>query len=206
MNDQADHQGNRHHSGSWGTFFAMIATATAVMFVLMHQLVYEGDHLTFSMNRLVSSLVSGASMVAIMLAFMWKMYGDATKKWMVMAGAAIAFVGLLVINRQQVLIDDEQFMQSMIPHHSIAINNARKGDISDPRVRKLADAIIEAQVKEIAEMKLLLEDIERNGKMGDGTPLPPRSAELTPELLGEAKKALEKPVTEEVRDAVEVGE
>ncbi|RZV35530.1 MAG: DUF305 domain-containing protein [Sphingomonadaceae bacterium] len=205
MTEHSSHSGSEH-SGSWTTFFAMIATATAVMFVLMHQLVYEGSHLTFSLNRLMASLVSGASMVAIMLAFMWKMYGDATKKWMVLVGAAIAFVGLLVINRQQVLIGDEQFMQSMIPHHSIAINNARKGDISDPRVRKLADDIIKAQVKEIAMMKLLLEDIERNGKQGDGTPIPPRTAELTPKLLDEARKALEKPVTPEVRDNVEVGE
>jgi hypothetical protein len=40
-------------------------------------------------------------------------------------------------------------MKSMIPHHSIGTNNARKADIRDPRVRKLADAIISSQVREI---------------------------------------------------------
>lgn len=206
----SNHDAGAHtqgHSGQkWLKFFGMIATATVAMFFLMYQLVYEGSHATFSMNRMISSLVSGSVMVIIMLLFMWGMYRDKAIKMMVLAAAAIAFVGLLMINRGQALIDDNHFMKSMIPHHSIAINNSRRAEITDPRVRKLADAIIEAQVKEIAEMKLLLEDIERNGEMGDGTPLAPRTAELTPQLLEEAKKALERPVEPEVREEVEVGE
>lgn len=82
---------------------------------------------------------------------------------------------LLALNRSQTLIDDTGFMKSMIPHHSIAINNSRKAQISDPRVRELADKIIQSQVREIAEMKLLLQDIERNGERGS-EPLPARPA------------------------------
>ncbi|HEY1092636.1 MAG TPA: hypothetical protein VGE47_16180, partial [Burkholderiaceae bacterium] len=58
---------------------------------------------------------------------------------------------------------------------------ARKASISDPRVRKLADGIIASQVKEIAEMKLLIQDIENNGERNN-TVLPPRSTQLTPEM------------------------
>ena len=65
------------------------------------------------------------------------------------------------MNRTQALVSDVAFMQSMIPHHSIALNNARTATITDPRVRRLADGIIESQVREIAEMKLLIEDIDR---------------------------------------------
>ena len=78
--------------------------------------------------------------------------------------ASLAGVVLLSANRTQALIADVSFMESMIPHHSIAINNARKASISDPRVRKLADQIIESQVREIAMMKRLIEDISRNGE------------------------------------------
>ena len=53
--------------------------------------------------------------------------------------------------------------------------------------RELADAIIEAQVKEIAQMEMLLEDIEENGEQGSGEALPARSAELTPELRRKAR-------------------
>jgi hypothetical protein len=52
------------------------------------------------------------------------------------------------------------YMEGMIPHHSIAILTSKRANISDPRVRKLADDIIKAQEKEIAEMKALIEDLD----------------------------------------------
>lgn len=149
---------------SWRRFAAMIAVSAFVMFFLMYQLVYSLDHATFSLNRAIASLVMGCVMAVVMLAFMWSMYKGETTKVVVLVIAAIAGVGLLVVNRSQALIGDVGFMKSMIPHHSIAINNARKADISDPRVRALADSIIESQLREIAEMKQLVEDIERNGE------------------------------------------
>ena len=51
-------------------------------------------------------------------------------------------------------------MQAMIPHHSIAIMTSKRAQISDPRVRKLADEIIAAQEREISEMKYLIGDLE----------------------------------------------
>ena len=57
-----------------------------------------------------------------------------------------------------------------IPHHSIAILTSERANISDPRVRALADAIIEAQLSEIAEMKRYIIDIEANGEAPAGTP------------------------------------
>jgi hypothetical protein len=174
----------------WGRFAAMIATSTVIMFFLMYQLVYEADHLMFSLNRLVASLVMGAVMTAVMLAFMWSMYeGHGTKVAVLLAGAAVG-VALLFVNRSQALIDDARFMKSMIPHHSIAINNARKADISDPRVRKLADEIIASQVREIRTMKLLLEDIERNGRRGN-TVLPAREAVVTPDMEPKIREAVQ---------------
>ena len=79
---------------------------------------------------------------------------------------------------------------AMIPHHSIAINNARKASISDPRVRELADGIIRAQVLEIEAMKRLIDDIEENEERGSEE-LPPRSIELTNEMQREIEKLVE---------------
>ena len=166
---------------SWGKFAAMIAVSVAVMFLLMYQLVYSVDHALFSVNRLVASLVMGCVMTIVMLGFMWSMYEGKGVKIAVVLVAAMAGVGLLAMNRSQALIEDVSFMKSMIPHHSIAINNARRGSISDPRVRKLADDIIASQVREIAEMKLLIEDISRNGERGKAE-LPARSTDLTAEM------------------------
>lgn len=165
----------------WGRFWAMILTSTTIMFPLMYQLVYVGEHVTFSLTRLVSALVMGAVMALVMLTFMWSMYPGTGKKIAVLAGSALVAVALLAVNRSQRLIDDVSFMNAMIPHHSIAINNARKAQIADPRVRKLADEIISSQVREIREMKLLVEDIEAHGSRGS-TVLPATEAAVTAEM------------------------
>ena len=175
---------------SWGRFAAMIATSTFIMFFLMYQLVYAFDHAMFSINRLVASLVMGSVMTAVMLGFMWSMYKGKAVKVAVFAGALILAVVLIATNRSQALIGDVAFMKSMIPHHSIAINNARRASISDPRVRELADQIIESQVREIAEMKALIDDIERSGERGS-TQLPPVPAEVTPDMLPQIRNAVE---------------
>ncbi|HRS32822.1 MAG TPA: DUF305 domain-containing protein [Rectinema sp.] len=174
----------------WGRFFAMIGTSTFFMFFLMYQLIYSLDHAFFSINRFLASLVMGCVMTGVMLGFMWPMYKGSMTKIAILAVAALAFVSLLLLNRSEALVADVSFMKSMIPHHSIAINNARKATIRDPRVRKLADVIIESQVREIAEMKLLVDDIERNGLRGNA-PIPPRSADVTPDMEPKIKEAVQ---------------
>jgi hypothetical protein len=183
-----DHSKNREGMG-WGRFAAMIAISTTAMFFFMYQLVYSYDHVLFSVNRLISSFIMGCVMVLVMLSFMWPMYKGMTTKITVLVVASVISVFLLFANRGQIFIEDVDFMKSMIPHHSIAINNARKARISDPRVRDLADQIIESQVLEITEMKLLLNDIARNGKRGT-TALPPRSTEITPEMEREIQRSV----------------
>ena len=171
----------------WGRFAAMIAASTTIMFFLMYQLVYSWEHALFSLTRFVSSLLMGCVMTAVMLAFMWRMYRPAATKVVVLAVAVLGGAVVLAVNRSQALIGDTDFMKSMIPHHSIAINNARRADIRDPRVRYLADRITRDQVKEIAEMKLLIEDIEQNGRRAE-VQLPARPATLTDEGEREARE------------------
>ena len=182
-------QQKQMRSMSWGRFAAMIAISSFIMFFLMYQLIYSLDHATFSVNRLIASLAMGCVMTVVMLGFMWPMYEGMRTKIAILVVAALGGVILLSVNRSQVLIGDISFMNSMIPPHSIAINNARKASISDPRVRKLADEIIESQVREIAEMKLLIDDIARNGERGT-TELPARSAEVTPEMELKIREAV----------------
>ena len=183
-------QNERMMKMGWGRFAAMITTSTLIMFFLMYQLVYEADHLMFSVNRLVAAFVMGSVMTVVMLGFMWSMYEGQALKIGVMASAAVLVVVLLYVNRSQSLIGDTSFMKAMIPHHSIAINNARKAEIRDPRVRDLADEIIASQVREIAEMKLLLEDIEQNGRRGEA-PLPARPATVTPDMVPKIREAVQ---------------
>lgn len=179
---------DRHETMSmgWGRFAAMIATSTFIMFFLMYQLVYSWEHALFSLTRLISSLVMGCVMTVVMLAFMWRMYRPEAAKIAVLALGIAGGGALLAVNRDQALVGDVAFMKAMIPHHSIAVNNARRADIRDPRVRYLADRITRDQVKEIAEMKMLIDDIERHGRRAD-EPLAARPATLQPQGAREAR-------------------
>lgn len=64
--------------------------------------------------------------------------------------------------RSQTTVSDVAWMEAMIPHHSIAILTSERANITDPRVRKLADEIIKAQRREIGEMEFLIRDVAGN--------------------------------------------
>lgn len=181
-------EGDHHDMGmSWWRFAGMIAASTVIMFVLMYQLVFSLDHMFFSVNRLMASLIMACAMIIVMLGFMWNMYRGTGPKLLVLLSAGVIGAGLLYLNRAQDLIGDLAFMRAMIPHHSIAVNNATKATIRDPRVRKLADGIIQSQMKEITEMKLLIQDIEAKGTSGT-VALPPVSATVTPNMQTRAEE------------------
>ena len=75
--------------------------------------------------------------------------------------------------RSQAKIDDVAHLEGMIPHHSIAVLTSRRAHISDPRVRELADEIIEAQLREIGEMEALIRDLQANPPPKGSSDLPP---------------------------------
>jgi hypothetical protein len=145
---------------SYWRFAAMIATSTLIMYGLMYLNTYAIEHVFFSETRAWMALLMGATMAVIMLGFMLNMYKNRTINIAIFAGAALVFAGSLWLVRGQATVDDSDYMSAMIPHHSIAIMTSKRAQITDPRVRKLADEIIEAQEREIAEMRYLLKDLE----------------------------------------------
>ncbi|KYG59471.1 DUF305 domain-containing protein [Planococcus maritimus] len=141
-------------------FGIMIGTSTFIMYWLMYLNVFQLDHIFYSETRLYMALIMGSVMAIVMLLFMWPMYKNKKANAGILAGSALVFALSLYLVRSQVLIEDTGWMKAMIPHHSIAILTSERANISDPRVRQLADEIIEAQRKEIDEMKQLIEDLE----------------------------------------------
>jgi hypothetical protein len=138
----------------------MIGVSTALMFLLTYLTTYSPDHLYFNETRLYMSLIMGAAMAVVMLLFMHGMYEDKGKNLVIVVACACVFALSLWLVRSQARIDDVAYMKAMIPHHSIAILTSRRAQIRDPRVRKLADGIIEAQVREIGEMERLVAELE----------------------------------------------
>jgi uncharacterized protein (DUF305 family) len=102
-----------------------------------------------------------ACMAVIMWFFMRKMYQNKKKNIAILLGSLVLFVSALgLVRAQSPIIGDILWMKAMIPHHSIAILTSERADIQDPEVRKLADDIIEAQRKEIGEMKEMIKRLE----------------------------------------------
>jgi Domain of unknown function (DUF305) len=158
---------------SYARFGAMILTSTVVMFGLMYLNTYALDHVWFSQTRAWMAVVMGAAMAVIMLGFMLGMYRNKQANLAIFIGAALAFAAALFLVRSQETVGDISYMKAMIPHHSIAIMTSKRAHIRDPRVRKLADGIIEAQVREIAEMEQLIAELDANPVPADAPDLPP---------------------------------
>jgi hypothetical protein len=157
-------QGQHAHAkamGHYGRFWAMVGTSTLIGWGAMYLNTYQLDHVFFSWMRVFMALIMGGVMTGVMMLFMWKMYPNRRANFGVLGVAAALFVAGLGLARSQATVDDVDYMRAMIPHHSIAILTSSRARIEDPRVRELADGIIESQEREIAEMKQLIAELDR---------------------------------------------
>ncbi|MCB0191542.1 MAG: DUF305 domain-containing protein [Anaerolineae bacterium] len=155
---------NHSNQGNYLKFFLMIGTSMVVMFFLMYLHSYQiFDHAWFSETRLFMTMIMGAAMIAIMLAFMLGMYKNSKVNAAIFIGSGLMLLLSVWLVRSQVTVTGVDYMEGMIPHHSIAILTSERAQIEDARVRELADEIIKAQRREIKEMEWLIEDIKANG-------------------------------------------
>ena len=63
-----------------------------------------------------------------------------------------------ILLRQQLLVDDKQWLRRMIPHHSTALTTTHKiyNRTTNPKIKDLSKEIIDTQEKEIELMKSML--------------------------------------------------
>lgn len=150
----------------YSRFFAMIATSTVTMFGLMYLNTFAWEHVFFSETRAYMAILMGATMAIIMLGFMLGMYRNRPVNIAIFVTAGVVFAVSLYLVRSQLTVGQVSYMKAMIPHHSIAIMTSERAEITDPRARELAASIIEAQRREIAEMRYLIRELE-NGSAAD---------------------------------------
>lgn len=147
-------------SKGYTKFLGMILTSSILMYGVMYLNTYQLDHIFFSEMRLYMTILSTCVMAIVMLLFMLHMLKNKKANIAIIITSVVVFSLSFFMMRNQATIDEVDYMQGMIPHHSIAILTSERADIKDPRVRKLADDIIEAQKKEIEEMKQLIEELK----------------------------------------------
>lgn len=149
-----------HHNSSYKKFALMLAASFVVMYGVMFLNVDTFDHVFLSHTRAYMTILMVAPMALLKLLIMGNMYKN--KRWnAVIAGSAvIIFIVTLLALRNQTFIGEIQYMKAMIPHHSSAIMVSEEATLEDPEAQKLAKEIIEAQKREIAQMKAMMQRLE----------------------------------------------
>ena len=160
-----EHKNSGKSKNHYTRFVAMLACSFVAMYITMYLNTYEWDHVWFSLTRFYMVCLGIAAMAIIMFVAMRSMYKNKKKNIAIVLGSIVLFVSALgLVRDQKSTVGDVLWMKAMIPHHSIAILTSSRVNISDPRVRTLANNLIEAQKLEIKEMEALIADLNGGPK------------------------------------------
>lgn len=124
------------------------------MYLAMFTMIDGRGDFRNNLNMLYMALTMLAPMGMILLATMGSMYGNKPLNLALFAGLAALFAASLWATRAQALVDDKQFVDSMIPHHSGAILMCREARLTEELV-KLCGEIVKAQRAEIGQMEAI---------------------------------------------------
>lgn len=148
-----------HHGGMKSNYRSLAvdsAINALIMFSVMYVMVDRFDHVYLNLNQLYMTLMMVSPMVILMLFRMGSMYDNKRLNLIVSLVLGVVFVGSFFLIRTQTPIGDDQFLRSMIPHHSGAILMCEEAAIDDPEIVELCRNIVTSQEAEIAQMQELL--------------------------------------------------
>ena len=155
---EASHS-HQQQSHSRGYAYAMLGLnmllSLMVMYLVMYTMIDDWGDYRNNLNMLYMALTMWAPMGILMMATMAGMYRDTRTNMALYFVFALVTLGSLWATRSQALIDDRQFIQSMIPHHSGAILMCREAKLRDPELVKLCQEISQGQRREIEQMNTI---------------------------------------------------
>ncbi|MDP9422058.1 MAG: DUF305 domain-containing protein [Pseudomonadota bacterium] len=137
-----------------------LIVSLVIMYLLMFSMIWSTADFFNNNNMLYMAVTMAAPMGILMLAMMRMMYPDKRLNIILYGLFALLLVLAFWGIRAQSLVNDEQFVRAMIPHHSGAITMCNRASIEDPEIRELCfgpDGIIVSQTREIAQMKAILQ-------------------------------------------------
>ena len=163
MQTQREHTSGSHASMKRGepNHYLRLAIELAIDFVIMYLVMYTMirslDHFYLNINNVWMTLMMVTPMALVMLAAMRSMFPSRKLNLLVVAGALVVFAVSFYGMRTQAAVGDEQFLRSMIPHHSGAILMCQEASITNPEIDALCSEIVASQRREIEQMEALLE-------------------------------------------------
>lgn len=160
--------GNHHareglHSGAYLRLAAMLILSFVAMYLLMYAMVDKFEDVYPNYNQAFMAALMTAPMAIIEILLMGSMYPHKRANIAIAIGAIVLLAAAWFAIRYQAGIGDEQFVKSMIPHHSGAILMCDGAKLQDAELRQLCTEISAGQQAEIDQMRSVLERLHGSG-------------------------------------------
>ena len=134
-----------------------ILVGLAIMYFAMFAMIAGWGDFYNNINMAYMAVMMAAPMGILMLLTMPGMYPSRVVNLALHGLFVLAFLGAFAAIRWQVGIGDDQFIRSMIPHHSGAILMCDEAELADAELAALCENIKVAQRQEIEQMRSILE-------------------------------------------------
>jgi hypothetical protein len=163
---QPSHSEQHEHGGHGAghpylMFWINMALGLIVMYVVMFSMIDGARDFRNNLNMFYMAVTMWAPMGVFMLATMPGMFPRKALNVALYVAFIVLTFASFAATRTQALIDDRQFIDSMIPHHSGAILMCREADLRDDELVDLCEEIIGAQRSEIEQMEQIMERLTR---------------------------------------------
>ena len=152
------HGGSGHGSARmYAKFGIILLISLGLMWILSMSMIRSIDHFYFNLSNFWMALLMVSAMAIVMIAGMWSMFKNRKANIAMLVGFAVLFAGVFALGRTETFVGNEQFLKSMIPHHSRAILVCQESTITDPEIIELCDSIVQSQQEEISQMQSILD-------------------------------------------------
>lgn len=141
-------------------FGVILLVSLGLMWVLSMSMVRSIDHFYFNLSNFWMALLMVSAMAIVMILGMWSMFKNKWANIAMLVGFAVLFGAVFALGRTETFVGNEQFLKSMIPHHSRAILVCQESNITDPEIIDLCHSIVTSQQDEITQMQSILDRYE----------------------------------------------
>jgi uncharacterized protein (DUF305 family) len=156
------HQKHQEMQGKqYGKLIVMAVLSFISMYILMYAMVNKLSNVYTNINQFYMAGLMTMPMIIIEVLLMRSMYMNKKLNTGIIIVSALALIGFFLCIQQQAAVSERQFLRGMIPHHAAAILMSRKNPAQDPEIQKLQQEIISSQEREIAEMKAILDRMNK---------------------------------------------
>ena len=139
------------------TMIVMFIGSFIIQYFLMPPfMVNRKEDITHNIGKVYSATIMGLSMVILEIMMHDHQYGVMSFNWYAILFSLLA--SFIYLYRKQVAINDKQYLEGMIEHHSMALFTSEEilKKTDNYYISKLAKNIIQTQTDEIRDMRELL--------------------------------------------------